>query len=267
MTNIQAKPKCYFLHMTNEKRQNGEDLYLCGLRNMKIAWPNKLCSNCNKYFRNYSSSKIKSVENGTEEYIDPEITIVENVRCKIFVNPEKYITSLYSNQKLETYHPKAGGQNPKFDEMSQKILNVKDKEENAVQYFTERLQSILTNNEEYVICVVPNHGCGICTSGMMNIAKKLCKQPIIDGTECIRRKIAVEKKSKDVYRDIDPEKLNLEIESLTIDNSDLIKGKQVLLLDDIATTGTSLEAGRYKLKEAGADLVAAIVLGHTHKGY
>lgn len=267
MTKTQEKPKCCFLFKTEEKRQNGENLYLCRRRDMKIGWPNKLCSNCNKYFRYYSSSKIKSNESVTGEYITPETDIIEKVRCKIFVNPEKYITSIYSNQKLETYHSMAGGQNPNFDEISEKILKVKHNEENAVQYFTKRLQSILANNEEYVICVVPNHDCGICTSGMMNIAKRLCKQPIIDGTECIRRKIAVEKKSKDVYRDIDPEKLNREIESLTIDNADLIKGKQVLLLDDIATTGTSLEAGRYKLKEAGADLVAAIVLGHTHKGY
>jgi adenine/guanine phosphoribosyltransferase-like PRPP-binding protein len=114
---------------------------------------------------------------------------------------------------------------------------------------------------------MPNSEKGICTSGMMTIAKSLCKPPIIDGTECIRRKVTGTKKSRNVHRKIDREKLNKEIESLIIENEHLIKGMQVLLLDDVATTGTSLEAGRSKLKEAGAELVAAIALGHTFKGY
>lgn len=269
MTTIREEPKCCFLKKTGEKISNGNDLCLCTRRNIKIGWPNEMCSKskCNMYFRYYSSSKTKSDESVTGEKLNSELTIIEKVRCKIFVNPEQYITSILSNQKLETYHSKAGGQNPNFDETSENILNVKNNEEHAIQYFTERLHSILSNDGEYVICVVPNHECGICTSGMMKIAKRLCKPPIIDGTECLRRRVTIQKKSRDVFRDIDPEKLNLEIESLTIENADIIKGKQVLLLDDIATTGTSLEAGRYKLKEAGAELVAAIVLGHTRKGY
>ncbi|MGP8329253.1 MAG: phosphoribosyltransferase [Methanosarcinaceae archaeon] len=54
-----------------------------------------------------------------------------------------------------------------------------------------------------------------------------------------------------------------ELDSLTIVKKEIIKGKQVLLLDDVATRGYSLNAGRLKLKEAGALLVAAIALGHT----
>ncbi|MGD9779026.1 phosphoribosyltransferase [Methanomethylovorans sp.] len=266
MTSDQEKPKCCFLFKTGEKRPNGKDLYLCRRRDMKIGWPNNLCSNCNEYL-SYYSPKDKSDEIVTEEELNIELNIIEKMRCKIFINPEQYITSIFSNQKLETYHSKAGGQNPNFDEISENILRVKNKEEDAIQYFIERLQSILSKDEEYVICVMPNSEKGICTSGMMNIAKSLCKSPIIDGTECIKRKVTVPKKSKSLYRKIDPEKLKQEIESLIIENETIIKGKQVLLLDDVATTGTSLKAGRSILKEAGAELVAAIVLGHTYKGY
>lgn len=268
MAKIQEEPTCCFLKKTGKKGQTGKDLYFCTRRKAQIGWPNGMCtkSKCNMYFR-YYSPETKYDEIGAEEKLNTELTIIEKIRCKIFINPDQYMTSIYSNQKLETYHPKAGGQNPNFDEISKMILRVKNKEEDAIQYFTERLQSILSKDEEYVVCVVPNSDKGICTSGMMNIAKSLCKLPIIDGTECIRRKYTVPKKSISACRKIDPEKLNEEIESLIIENEYIVKGKQVLLLDDIATTGTSLEAGRYKLKEAGADLVAAIVLGHTHKGY
>ncbi len=269
MAKIQEEPTCHFLKKTGKKGQTGKDLYFCQRRKAQIGWPNKMCSEskCSMYLRNYYSSETQSGENVTGGELNNEITTIEKQRCKIFINPEQYITSITSNQKLETYHPKTDGQNPNFDEISKMILRVKNKDDDAIHYFTERLQDILSKDEEYVICVIPNSKKGICTSGMMNIAKSLCKPPIIDGTECVRRKHTVAKKSRNVRRKIDPEKLKLEKESLTIDNADLIKGKQVLLLDDVATTGTSLQAGRDKLNEAGAELVAAIVLGHTQKGY
>jgi len=57
--------------------------------------------------------------------------------------------------------------------------------------------------------------------------------------------------------------LEEERDSLTIDNEEIIRCKQVLLLDDITTRGTSFKAARQKLMDAGATLVAAIALGQT----
>lgn len=203
-----------------------------------------------------------------EELLKQEAKIVdEMLSCNIFINRGDFAMAVDSNKKLGTYHPKKNGRNPYFDSFSQLILDVKNNKEPAIQYFTERLYSILSHDTEYVICVMPNHKKGRCTSGMISIAKRLCKSPIIDGTDFIVRKNTIPEKHKRGFREPDPLTLIQEIESLVIENADIIKGKQVLLLDDVATTGTSLKAGRYKLKEAGADLVAAIVLGHTHKGY
>jgi len=36
-------------------------------------------------------------------------------------------------------------------------------------------------------------------------------------------------------------------------------------MDDVTTTGTSLKAGRYRLKDAGAKIVAMLALAETQK--
>ena len=59
--------------------------------------------------------------------------------------------------------------------------------------------------------------------------------------------------------------LQEEIRSLTVRNENIIKDQQVLLMDDITTTGTSLKAGKYVLEQAGAKIVALLALGETIK--
>ena len=59
--------------------------------------------------------------------------------------------------------------------------------------------------------------------------------------------------------------LQKEIRSLTVRNENIIKGQQVLLMDDITTTGTSLKAGKIVLKRAGAKIVALLAIGKTIK--
>jgi len=46
-------------------------------------------------------------------------------------------------------------------------------------------------------------------------------------------------------------------------NESVVKGRQVLLLDDVTTTGTSLKAGKYLIERAGAKIVALLALART----
>ena len=235
-------PGNHFTSNQNDKNR-GDGVYGCGVRRDKLGIYPYRCNDC----RHYSPSNI----------IMPEIPLLSYYR--IFREPEKYTRALDSNQTLGKYHPWRDGMNPNFDSFSEHIYDVKKQKPDAIEYFTNKLRDILNDNEEYVICVIPSSEKGLADSGIRTVAMRLCQLPIIDGTNVIIRNRTMEPNHTSNQR----RSLELELDSITIVKEEIIKGKQVLLLDDVATRGYSLNAGRLKLKEAGAILVAAIALGHT----
>lgn len=204
------------------------------------------------------------------------------MNCQIFKDPEKnkLIDSDPENIIiLGKYCPKYDKEYKDMDNFSNMILDIKKDEtkldpqsreyyyyKKAVNYFTNQLRTILSDTEEYVICVMPTHAAGTAPSGIRTIAKRLCSPPRIDGTNVLSRAFEIPKKTTGGSRDIDSE-----IESLTVRNEDIVKGRQVLLMDDVTTTGTSLRAGKYLigpwLGRAGAKLVAMFALGQTQSEY
>jgi predicted amidophosphoribosyltransferase len=52
---------------------------------------------------------------------------------------------------------------------------------------------------------------------------------------------------------------------MTVNDSSRLKDATVVVLDDTATTGTSLKAARQLLEEAGAKKIAAVAIGRTVK--
>ena len=159
---------------------------------------------------------------------------------------------------LGLYHPWHDGHNPNFDVFSRVILDVKDQHIQGINYCTNRLRSILSSTEEYVICVTPTHAAGTEPSGIRTIAKRLCSHSVIDGTDVISRVFEVPKKTAGGSRD-----MQLEIKSLAVLNESVVRGRQVLLLDDVTTTGTSLKAGKYLIEQAGAEMVVLLALART----
>ena len=182
------------------------------------------------------------------------------MQCRIFRDIEKNMVALQEIIDLGRYHPWYEGHNPNFDKLSRLILDVKYQRIKGISYFTNRLRSILLDTGEYVICVMPTHAVGTAPSGIRTIAKRLCSPPIIDGTDVISRVFEIPKKAIGGSRD-----LQLEIESLTLRNESIVKGRQVLLLDDVTTTGTSLKAGKYILERAGVALIALLALAKTQQ--
>ena len=241
--------KCKYLELpgnyfkVNNDKNQSDGIYKCGALRAELGIYPYRCDNC----RQYSPSNI----------IMPEISISSYHR--IFHEPEKYAMSLESNKSLGKYHPWRSGMNPKFDSFSKQILDIKNQKPDAIEYFTNRLHDILNDNEEYVICVIPSSKKGLADSGIRAVAKRLCQFPVIDGTDVIIRNRTM------VPNHLSTQKRSLEeeLDSLTIDNEEIIRCKQVLLLDDVTTRGISFKAARQKLKDAGAILVAAIALGQT----
>ena len=197
------------------------------------------------------------------------------MQCRIFRDPEMNRRVDSDPNHIETlgkYYPKRGRPYRDMDEFSSMILDIK-KDGNpqsgeyfyykkAINYFADRLHSILSDRDKYVICVHPTHKKGIVFTGMRTIAKCLCKRSSqrIDGKDVLLRAFEIPKKSIGGGGERDLQK---EIISLTVRNENIIRGQQVLLMDDITTTGTSLKAGKIVLKRAGAKIVALLALGKT----
>ncbi|NCN68830.1 MAG: phosphoribosyltransferase [Candidatus Altiarchaeum hamiconexum] len=81
---------------------------------------------------------------------------------------------------------------------------------------------------------------------------------ITDGTDVLFRKVTLEKKSAGGLRDV-----QTEIHSMDMNNKDIIKNRQVLLIDDVTTTVTSLNVGKHILLLAKAKLVVMFALAQT----
>jgi hypothetical protein len=198
-----------------------------------------------------------------------------------------------------TYQPYRRGYNSYFDDFSQHILNVKEssKERNlseksniSLAFFLWKFELVLDFYSEFTICVMPSSEAGLRNSGIRTIANALVDYPIeaiydypdedcffnysdvfvesleseddyliSNGTDVlVRTKTVTPKHLGGIRGDI-----NYEMESLYVQDADLIRGKEVLLLDDVTTSGASLKAGKELLLRAGAKLVVPFALGET----
>lgn len=156
------------------------------------------------------------------------------------------------------YHPFYHGTNKDFDEFSNMILKLKEQDDEAVKFFYDKIKMKL--GENFTIVVVPSHSVNTKNSGIRKLAIMLAKDKknIIDGTECLIRIKEIKKLSHGGNRSLD-----IQLESMKVVKHDLIQGKDILLLDDVKTSGNTIKAAIKLLKESGAKKVVALVLGRT----
>jgi predicted amidophosphoribosyltransferase len=77
-------------------------------------------------------------------------------------------------------------------------------------------------------------------------------------TDLVRRHTSIQKLARGGNRN-----LHIHLDSIDIAAPNLVVGKAVLLLDDIATSGNSMIACQQRLLEAGASEVLGLVIGQT----
>lgn len=164
---------------------------------------------------------------------------------------------------LGTYHPYwedrwSRTRNPEFDERSGLILDLKDGSPKAIKHFSNELEPLL--GEGFAICVVPSHDPEADDSGIGQLA--LCiaatSSERIDASSCLVRTEKVAKLASGGDRSIE-----VHLRSIVVRNRDLIDDMEVLLLDDVTTTGNSLMACVHLLIEAGAKKVQPAALAQT----
>ncbi|WP_426491268.1 ComF family protein [Hymenobacter sp. 102] len=172
----------------------------------------------------------------------------------VFITPPNPPSDIIA---LGVYHPYRGGSNPAFDKFSSLILSLKNQNSEGLIHFLDQLAPLFRT--DIAIAVVPSHDPAKTTSGMKILAKALVNNTTrIDAVDCLRRVVKVEKLATGGNRSVQKH-----LDSIQVQQPELIEGRAVLLLDDVTTTHNSLIACRTLLLNAGAASVQAYALAQT----
>jgi len=146
---------------------------------------------------------------------------------------------------------------------SRRILDLKQDRSSAIEYYSDKLNAKLTL-DDFVICVVPPSSASRNpSSGIHKVAKNLAKKGLrLDGTSVLVRTKSIQKKSYGGCRD-----LSVDLESIEVKDPDIIRGRKVLLLDDVTTTGNSLKANKTLLLQHKPLEVVTFALAQTASKY
>ena len=178
---------------------------------------------------------------------------------RIFKSHDRYWNGIavYGDYLPWGVHRAAGGDRSNYPERSGKMLDLKEGKDAGVAYFSEAIATEL--KDEIVIATVPSHNPEKPGVGLKKLVAELVKDSKrVDASGSLVRTQKIDKlaaggnRSKDVH-----------LKSVSVALAPLIKGRDVLLLDDVTKTGNSLLACRDLLLAAGARSVECATIGKT----
>ncbi len=142
--------------------------------------------------------------------------------------------------------------------MSKRLRALKRLDKEAIRFFTGLLSKTLLGG--FSVCVVPSHRQGNKTSGIKEVAVSLSrKADIADATDCLERFRPIKKQAVSHRK----RNIDLHLQSVRIRSGHIVRGKDMLLLDDVGTSGWSMAGCRRILMDAGSARVKCAVLGRT----
>lgn len=168
----------------------------------------------------------------------------------------KYTARLGEIIYLLDYHPWYGGNNPSFDEKSRFLLDLKDDKKNAVERAFASIDPHIAAGLS--LAVVPGHDPDKIAGGLRRLVGLFGANGRVDANTCLVRTKKIAKLAHGGNRSI-----QTHLDSIEVLDAHLIAGADVLLLDDITTSGNSLLACRQLLQAAGAGNVQMLAFGKT----
>jgi len=166
---------------------------------------------------------------------------------------------------LGEYHPERyqmGGNVVSRGDHTDHIMKLKKEAlSSAVDYFVEKLDEILAKG--FPICMVPSSDSSKINHGLREVIRRLAQTSRVDATSSLIRHKPIPPSQSASYYKFDRQDINRHLDSIKVIDSSLIRDRVVLLMDDIATTGTSFMGCRKLLLDAGASEVVCLALGVT----
>ena len=151
------------------------------------------------------------------------------------------------------YEPSSGGYANKFSRL---IWDYKDKKQNAIAEVTKIFIQVF--NKDFTITCVPSSMVGNI-SALPQVIKRLPQgYNIIDATSCLQRIKSIQSAHVGGTRSAFLHKGTIQLK-----DKELIEGKNVLLFDDIVTTGSSMSACCDILRQANPKSIVCFCLGRT----
>jgi hypothetical protein len=154
-------------------------------------------------------------------------------------------------------HKARGGDGSNYPTYSGKILDLKDKKDSGIIYFFNLIEPLI--RKDVTLVTVPSHDPQKTINGIRELAQRICiDDPRIDATEVLVREKPVAKQAHGGNRNKENH-----LKSIVVKSPILIRGRRVLLLDDVVSTGGSMRACKELLLSAGAREVHCAALGKT----
>lgn len=173
----------------------------------------------------------------------------------VFRTRKEDVVSL-GDYKPYNIHRAEGGDFTNYPAHSGRILDVKDNKIAGIRFFADMLNPEL--HDGISIAVVPSHDPTKTGGGLHALAGLLTTGSRIDASAALVRSMLIDKLAKGGNRAIDVHR-----DSMKVALPHLIRGRHVLLLDDVQRTGNSLRAGKEILLASGAASVHCACLGKT----
>lgn len=171
----------------------------------------------------------------------------------------KHYRQLNKIKGFYSYHPLSyrGSFNPTHDEMSRMIIALKDKNMFVIEAIVKNIIDKLPLVD--VVCSVPSSDAEETENGI-RLASKLIAQKldVIDGTGCLYRTATRQRSCSGNRLD-----MSSHLSTLDVKDMHLIMGKNVLLLDDVTTSGRTIVACAKVLTNAGAKSIYKYAIGET----
>ena len=149
---------------------------------------------------------------------------------------------------------------------SAKILELKEKDQSAIDHFVEKFR-FLKGLDDVVLVRVPSHERNE-KNGMELLAKKISEEyGVTDRSGDLIRVVEVEerKKSRGAERYMNEDQKKVVKKSLKLSNPEHLDGKDILLIDDIATTWDTMDCcASVVAEDARPRSIRSLVLGRTN---